>query len=83
MAHWESLQPARMIDVEYEVLVSESEEEIRRILAGCDLDFDEACLRFHQSNRSVSNASQMQVRRPIHAKSVGQDEISMFLLTLL
>jgi hypothetical protein len=61
-----------MLDVPYEALVDDLEAWARRLIEHCGLEWDEACLRFHQSGREVRTASNVQVRRPIYAASVGR-----------
>jgi tetratricopeptide (TPR) repeat protein len=70
MEHWDRVLPGRIVDVVYERLVADPETEIRRLLAACGLPWDEACLRFHENQRSVSTASSSQVRRPIYKSSL-------------
>jgi tetratricopeptide (TPR) repeat protein len=73
MAHWrEVLPPGVMIDVQYEELVDDFEPQARRILAHCGLEWDDACLSFHQAKRPVKTASSAQVRQPIYRSSVGR-----------
>ena len=43
---------------------------MRRILDYCGLPFEEACLRFHETERAVKTASSEQVRQPIYASSL-------------
>jgi tetratricopeptide (TPR) repeat protein len=65
MAHFESALPGRVHRVDHETLVDDTETEVRRLLAACGLEFDAACLRFHENTRPVRTASSEQVRRPI------------------
>jgi hypothetical protein len=44
----------------------------RRLLGFCGLDFEPACLAFHETQRVVHTASTEQVRRPLYASSVGK-----------
>ena len=46
------------------------ETEVRRLLAYCDLPFQEQCLRFYETDRSVRTSSSQQVRQPIQKKAV-------------
>ena len=66
MAHWDAVLPGRVHRVVYERLVDDTEGETRRLLAHCGLPFEEACLRFHETERVVRTASAEQVRRPIY-----------------
>ncbi|HEY3813594.1 MAG TPA: sulfotransferase [Caulobacteraceae bacterium] len=73
MQHWRAvLPPGRMLEVPYEALVDDVEAWARRLLAHCGLDWDDACLRFHESDRPVLTSSMAQVRRPIYRSSVGR-----------
>jgi Tfp pilus assembly protein PilF len=73
MAHWRSVLPAGiMLDVRYEDIVDDVEHQARRIVAHCGLEWDDACLSFHETARAVRTASQAQVRKPIYRDSVGR-----------
>jgi tetratricopeptide (TPR) repeat protein len=71
MAHWRQvLPPGVMLEVQYEDVVDDIEQQARRIVAHCGLEWDDACLAFHETERSVRTASAAQVRRPIYRSSV-------------
>jgi len=73
MEHWRAVLPqAVFLEVDYERMIEDPEGQTRRILAHCGLDWDPACLSFHQTRREVRTASAAQVRRPIYAGSVGR-----------
>jgi hypothetical protein len=57
--------------VHYEETVTDLETQVRRILEHCGLPFEEACVRFHETQRPVKTASSEQVRRPIYNDSLG------------
>ncbi|HJR13319.1 MAG TPA: sulfotransferase [Rhodanobacteraceae bacterium] len=65
-SHWADRAPQRVRQQHYETLTESPESEIRALLAFCGLPFDEACLRFHESRRSVQTLSAAQVRQPMH-----------------
>jgi hypothetical protein len=70
MDHWHDVLPDFVLDVQYEQVVADLESNVRRILEFCGLPFEEACLRFHETERAVKTASSEQVRRPIYSSSV-------------
>ena len=73
MAHWRAvLPPGVMIEVQYEKVVADLENQARRIIAHCGLHWDDACLAFHKTQRVVRTASVNQVRQPIYRSSVGR-----------
>ncbi len=72
MAHWRSVLPRAMLEVDYEDLVADQEGQSRRIIDFLGLRWDPRCLDFHRTQRQVNTASSWQVRRPIYATSVGR-----------
>ena len=73
MEHWRRvLPPSLMLEVQYEDLIADFEPGARRIVAHCGLEWNEACLTFHESERPVRTFSAVQVRQPVYATSVGR-----------
>jgi len=70
MRHWHSVLPGRILHVQYEDVVADLEGQVRRILDFCGLPFEEACVRFHETERSVRTASSEQVRRPVYTQGM-------------
>jgi hypothetical protein len=69
--HWRRVLPAdRLIEVDYEDLTRAPEPVIRRIIAGCGLAWDDACLCPELNPRAVKTPSKWQARQPIYRKSV-------------
>lgn len=69
MAHWRTVLPGFVYDLNYESLVQSPEQEMQKLLAFCGLDWDERCLDFHRSEHKVKTASSTQVRQPIYKTS--------------
>lgn len=72
MRHWEKIFPSDVLNVNYESLVSDQEGESRRIIEYCGLQWNDACLEFHKTERPVDTPSDWQVRQPIYTHSVGR-----------
>jgi tetratricopeptide (TPR) repeat protein len=72
MRHWREVVPERLIDIQYEELVTGTEPALRAALAHCRLEWEPACLEYHLSGRSVRTPSRWQVRRPVSTASVGR-----------
>lgn len=72
MAHWNTVLPGKILKVQYEDVVTDVETQVRRILEYCELSFEQACVDFHQSDRTVRTASSEQVRQPIYASGLEQ-----------
>jgi hypothetical protein len=71
MAHWHEIMPGAIYDLNYESLARDPESEIRKLLAACDLEFEENCLGFEKTEAVVKTASAFQVRQPMYTSSVG------------
>jgi tetratricopeptide (TPR) repeat protein len=73
VAHWRSvLPPGVLLDVPYEELVADPQAWTRRIVDFIGLPWDEKCLNFHETQRTVLTASFWQVRQRIYDRSVGR-----------
>jgi tetratricopeptide (TPR) repeat protein len=70
MEHWDRVLPGRVLHVQYEDVVGNLEGQARRMLDYCGLDWEEGCLRFHETVRAVRTASSEQVRRPIYRDAI-------------
>ena len=72
MEHWRTVLPGRFVDVAYEDVVGDFEAEARRIIQHLGLAWEDACLQFHTNAAAVTTASAVQVRRPVHQRSVAR-----------
>jgi Flp pilus assembly protein TadD len=73
MAHWrEVLPPGVLLEVCYEEMVANFEPTARALIAHCGLDWHPDCLAFDRNVRAVTTASALQVREPVHDRSVGR-----------
>ncbi len=61
-----SLLPGKVLRVQYEDVVADLDGQVRRMLEHCGLPFEEACLNYHETDRSVRTPSSEQVRQPIY-----------------
>ena len=68
--HWRQHLGDRIIEVEYEALVSDPDTQIRTLLERLGLDFEPACLDFHLNAAPSATASTVQVREKAHTRSV-------------
>lgn len=70
MQHWRQFPDIHIFDCDYESLVSDQEGQTRRLLDACGLEWNDACLDFHKSDRTVMTASVNQVRNGLYTHSV-------------
>jgi len=68
--HWKQLAPDRLLTVQYEDLVRETDPNIRRILDFCDLEWHPDCERYFEKIRRIGTASFNQANKPIYQSSV-------------
>ena len=72
MRHWQQALDLPILEVSYEELVRDAENQTRRMLTFLGLPWDERCLRFHENMRPVTTSSMQQVRRPLYQSSIGR-----------
>ncbi|MAQ97748.1 MAG: hypothetical protein CMD50_00425 [Gammaproteobacteria bacterium] len=66
MDHWNKVLPEQILSINYEDVVNNFEESVRIILDYCEIPFEQQCLEFYKSKRSVKTPSAEQVRQPIY-----------------
>ncbi len=67
---WRAKVPGWFHEVQYEDLVADPEPQSRALIAACGLEWEDACLSFHENTRKVETLSVFQVRQPISKGSV-------------
>jgi hypothetical protein len=72
MAHYTAVLPLLLFELRYEELTANQEAVSRRLLDFCGLDWDDRCLRFHETVRVVNTSNALQVRQPLYRSSVGR-----------
>ena len=72
MEHWKKASSLSILDLQYEDMIADQEGTSRRLIEFLGLDWDEACLDFHSSGRTVLTASNWQVRQPLYTSAVGR-----------
>ncbi len=67
MAHWRRVLPAeRLLDVDYERLITDRESVTRQMIAFCGMDWDASCLRPENNATAISTPSRWQARQPVY-----------------
>ncbi len=70
IAFWHDTLPGYFHETHYDALTANPEEESRKLLEACGLEWQDACLNPHQTKRRVDTLSVYQVRQPIYRSSV-------------
>ena len=75
MDFWNSIFSETIFDVNYENLVNEPETHIRKIIKYCDLEWEDQCLKFHETKKTpIQTVSANQARQPIYKSSVDSNQ---------
>jgi len=69
MDFWHNKFPEKIYDICYEDLTTNQEEETKKLLEYCELDWDDNCLNFHKNKRPVKTASSFQVKQKMYQGS--------------
>ena len=72
MDHWRGALSLPMLDLRYEDLIADQEGISRELIDFLGLAWDPACLEFHKSGRTVTTASNWQVRKPLYKSAIGR-----------
>jgi tetratricopeptide (TPR) repeat protein len=72
LRHWRAVLGERLVELDYEALVSRPETEIPALLERLGLAFEPACMEFERNRSAVVTASAAQVREGMHTRSVGK-----------
>ena len=66
---WDQKFPGEIYHIKYEEILSNPENEIKKLINFCDLDWDENCINFQNNKNPVKTASSLQVRKPLYNSS--------------
>ncbi len=69
ITHWQQEYPHSFYTLNYETLTENQEEETRKLLEYCGLDFEESCLNFHENKNIITTASSLQLRQEMYQNS--------------
>lgn len=72
MEHWRQNYPGVMYEVRYEDNVADVEGQAKALINYLNLDWDDNCLNFYNTDRPVKTASASQVRKPIYKTSTNR-----------
>lgn len=69
MMYWEKECPKKIYNLNYELLVTNPEAEIRKLIDSIDLPWDPDCLSPQLNKRAIATASNVQARKKIYSGS--------------
>ena len=75
MKFWQTKIPEFIYTVDYEKLVSDKKNQIKKLLDFCELEWDDNCLNHHKNNKTpIRSVSVSQARQPIYNSSVNSGD---------
>ena len=74
MNYWKKKFPHNIYDLIYEDLINKSDEEIKKLIKFCDLEWDDNCLKFYDTKSSIKTLSVAEARKPIYKSSLSSSE---------
>jgi len=69
MSFWKNKFGEKIYDLNYEALVADPDNEIKKMISYTELPWDEKCLAPHKNQRIVGTASSIQVKKKIYKGS--------------
>jgi len=72
MDHWDKVLPNKILNVNNEDVIDDLEGQVKRMLDFLELPFEESCITFYETDRSVRTASSEQVRKPVNKSGQGR-----------
>ena len=70
MFYWRALYKKEIFEVDYELLVSNPKQEVKKIFSYLGLEFNEVFLEISNNKRSVTTASDLQIRNKINSNGI-------------
>ena len=66
---WKQIMPDFILNIQYENLISNTKNEVNKILEFCNLSWEDDCLEFYKTKRAIKTVSSAQARKPIYKSS--------------
>ena len=83
MNFWKIKHSSNIIDINYEDLISNIKETIKKIIKFCNLEWEKNCLEFYKNKTPIKTMSTAQARKPIYKTSLrGFEKYKRYLETL-
>ena len=74
MEYWKSKLGNFIYEIKYENLVSNKEDEVKKLIEFCGLEWDPACLNHHKNYKTpIKTVSISQARKPVYQSSVNSN----------
>tara|TARA_B100000900_G_scaffold283021_1_gene242368 strand:+ start:202 stop:1755 length:1554 start_codon:yes stop_codon:yes gene_type:complete len=75
MKFWHNKLPNYIYDCNYEDLINNRENETKKLINFCNLDWDEKCMDYTKNNTGIKTISLSQARKPIYKDSINLSDL--------
>jgi tetratricopeptide (TPR) repeat protein len=69
MNFWKDQFPNTIYNAQYETIIENPKNEIKKLIKFCNLDWEEHCLKFYNNKTPIKTLSTAQARKPIYKSS--------------
>jgi len=73
--HWRRVLPNCFYEIRYEYFINNQKKETKKLLDYCNLKWENKCMNFHKTIRSVRTSSDHQIRKKIYSNSINRWKI--------
>ena len=70
MQHWKKTSTLKIVDVQYNEVIGNTEETIKNIIEVLNLKWEKSCLQYHKKKKLVKTASYVQANQKIYNTSI-------------
>ena len=70
MNFWNKLFSRKIYHLEYEKVINNPNNEIKNLIKFCELEWEDSCLDFYNTKRSIKTLSVSEARKPIYKSSL-------------
>jgi len=74
MTFWNSILDDKILNIQYEDIIQDSENKIKEIIKFCKLEWDANCLNHHKNKIPIKTLSLNQANKPIYSSSVNSSK---------
>ena len=74
MIFWKNKFSNEIYQMNYDQLINDSENEIKKLLNFCELDWDPNCMKHEKNTKTIKTASAIQARQPINKAGLKTSE---------
>ena len=74
MKFWEEKLPGFIYEINYQKLIENQKEQIKKLIEFCELNWEENCLNFNKISTPIKTVSLTQAREPIYKTSINSNK---------